>query len=300
MLASILTTLLFSLSAIAGRRLSGFLSGVQANFSRLLLAGLLLGVWSHLFGFGLGGAVFPWLFLSGCIGFGVSDLALFQTYPRLGARRTMVMVQCLAAPFAALAEWAWLGQRPTVLQAAFGGVILLGVAVAMLPRKADAQPTHGLVAGICFGTLSAIGQAGGAVVSRKAYAVAAAAGHPFHGVGDGINSAYQRVLGGLTVTILFWGYLKLMHRPDASRTTDWRAAAPWLVGNVLAGPSLGVTCYQWALISTPANIVLPIVATTPLVVIPLAHWLDGDRITKRAVFGGLLAVAGVIGLTLAK
>jgi drug/metabolite transporter (DMT)-like permease len=30
---------------------------------------------------------------------------------------------------------------------------------------------------------------------------------------------------------------------------------------------------------------------------PLAHYLEGDRITWRTVFGGILAVAGVIGLT---
>ena len=44
----------------------------------------------------------------------------------------------------------------------------------------------------------------------------------------------------------------------------------------------------------------PIVATTPLAVIPLAHYYDGDRVTKRAILGGVLAVAGVIGLALAK
>jgi drug/metabolite transporter (DMT)-like permease len=44
-------------------------------------------------------------------------------------------------------------------------------------------------------------------------------------------------------------------------------------------------------------IVLPIVATTPLVLMPLAHFLDGDRITRRGVLGGVLAVVGVVGLT---
>ena len=81
---------------------------------------------------------------------------------------------------------------------------------------------------------------------------------------------------------------------------DWPRAWPWLIGNALAGPSFGVACYQWALMTTPTNIVLPIVATTPLLVIPLAHFLEGERITRRAVVGGIIAVAGVVGLTLAK
>src|SRR5215475_15275760 len=108
MLAAFLATILFSFSAITGRRLSHFVSGTQANLARLILAGLVLGTWAHLFGFGLGGGVFPILFLSGCVGFGIGDLSMFQAYPRIGSRRTMVLIQCLAAPFGTLLEWVWL------------------------------------------------------------------------------------------------------------------------------------------------------------------------------------------------
>ena len=61
-----------------------------------------------------------------------------------------------------------------------------------------------------------------------------------------------------------------------------------------------MTCYQWALSAAPTGIVLPIVATTPLVVMPLAHFLEGDKITLRTLLGGALAVGGVVGLTLVR
>jgi drug/metabolite transporter (DMT)-like permease len=38
--------------------------------------------------------------------------------------------------------------------------------------------------------------------------------------------------------------------------------------------------------------VLPIVATTPLLVLPLAHFFEGEQITLRAVIGCAVAVAG--------
>ncbi len=299
MFAALLTTVLFSCSALAGRRLPLFFSGTQANFFRLLLAATLLGTWSQLFGFGLHGVAFPWLFLSGCVGFGLSDLAMLQTYAHLGARRTMVMVQCLAVPLATLIEWAWLHHAPTPVQSGFALVVLAGVGVAMLPSKRD-EPTHGLQAGIFFGCLAALGQGGGAVISRKAYQVAQDAGQTFHGAGDGINAAYQRMLGGLFVTVLLWLYLKATRRAAGERPNNWSAGWPWLVANALAGPSIGVSCFQWALMSEKTSIVLPIVATSPLLVIPLTRLVDGERITKRGVAGGLIAVAGVIGLTLTK
>jgi len=298
MFAALLTTLLFSLSGLSGRRLANYLPGSLANLLRLILAAAVVGTYAHGYGFGVGGPAFTWLFVSGCIGFGIGDLALFQAYPRIGTRRTMVLVQCLAAPIAALTEWIWLGTVPGASQALFGAVILLGVGIALMPGGNEAGPAHGLWVGGLFGLLAASCQAWGAVLSRKAYAVAAAQDFLISGVGGGLNAAYQRLLGGLVVSALFVLYLRLAHRrgPEA-RLANWRRAWPLVIANGLWGPAFGVTCYQWALSAAPTGIVLPIVATTPLVVMPFAHFLEGDKITLRALLGGALAVGGVVGLT---
>ena len=299
MLAAFLATILFSFSAITGRRLSHFVTGTHANIVRLFCASAVLGSLAFLFGRTIGRDTFPFLFLSGCVGFGIGDLAMFQAYPRLGSRRTMVMIQCLAAPFGGLLEWLWLNHTPTLTQAIFGAIILAGVGLALMPRKTEAQPTHGLTAGILFGTLSAFCQGAGAVISRKAYEVARSAGHPFHTPADGINAAFQRALGGILISLLFLTYLRTAHKSESDRKSDWRAGWRWVIANAMAGPALGVSCYQWALMTEKTSIVLPIVATTPLAVMPLAHYMEGDRITVRTVLGGVIAVAGVIGLTFA-
>lgn len=300
MLAAFLATVLFSFSAITGRRLSHFVSGTQANIARLILASLVLGMISLLFGLGIRRAAFLMLFLSGCVGFGMGDLAMFQAYPRIGARRTILLIQCLAAPFGAFLEWLWLNHAPTIAQALYGSVILVGVGIALMPGKAESQPTEGVVVGTLFGILSAFCQGGGAVISRKAYAAAAGAGYPFHTAADGINAAFQRTLGGISVSLLFLLYLKIAHKPLPTAKANWRRGWPWVIGNGLCGPAFGVSCYQWALMTEKTSIVLPIVATTPLVVMPLAHYWEGDRITWRTLLGGVIAVAGVVGLTLAK
>jgi drug/metabolite transporter (DMT)-like permease len=297
---ALLTTLLFALSALSGRRLANHVPGSQANLARLLLAGAVLGGYAHSLGFGLGGPAFGWLLVSGCVGFGVGDLALFQAYPRIGSRRTMVMVQCLAAPIAALTEWAWLDTAPGAKQALCGAVILLGVGLALLPARGAAGPVNGLLAGTLWGLVAALCQAWGAVLSRKAYLISATEGFVIEGAGGGINAAYQRLLGGLLVSALVVAWLRMARRTGPPpRPANWRRAWPLVMANGLCGPAFGVTCYQWALSAAPTAIVLPIVATTPLVVMPFAHVLEGDRITFRTVLGGLLAVGGVVGMTLA-
>jgi drug/metabolite transporter (DMT)-like permease len=167
-----------------------------------------------------------------------------------------------------------------------------------LPEKKN-EPTPGLKAGLFFGFIAALGQGGGAVLSRKAYAVAREAGQILDGAGNGINAAYQRMTGGIFVTVLMWLYLRATRRVEESRPSNWSAGWPWLLASALAGPALGVSCFQWALMTQKTGVVLPIAATSPLLVIPLTRLVDGEPITRRGVLGGVIAVAGVIGLTLA-
>ncbi|HYP17351.1 MAG TPA: EamA family transporter [Opitutus sp.] len=63
---------------------------------------------------------------------------------------------------------------------------------------------------------------------------------------------------------------------------------------------IGVSCYQWSLATTPSGLVLPIVACTPLVVIPLSYWLEGERPARRSLLGAALAVLGCVALTLVR
>ena len=107
MFPALLTTLLFAISAVCGYRTSKKIGGIEANFWRIALATIFLTVWAFTFGHGFDGAP-GWFFLSGLIGIGIGDSAYFQALPTLGSRRTILLCQCLTAPFAALIEYFWL------------------------------------------------------------------------------------------------------------------------------------------------------------------------------------------------
>jgi drug/metabolite transporter (DMT)-like permease len=213
------------------------------------------------------------------------------------------MTQCLAAPIAALGEWLWLDTRLTGAQLLWVVVVLAGVIVALLPSRAHPPQVALKPIGFLFGLLAAAGQGLGALVSRKGGLVADAAGELSHNATFGLNAAYHRILAGLVFTALWFLALrclrKLPARPEPDATPPARRRARmWILANGLAGPVLGVGCYQWALATTPSGIVLPIAATAPLLSIPIAFWLEGDRPTRRSLIGGVIAVAGCIALTL--
>jgi drug/metabolite transporter (DMT)-like permease len=70
-----------------------------------------------------------------------------------------------------------------------------------------------------------------------------------------------------------------------------------VLANALAGQTLGVTCMQWALKTTQAGVVAAIIATSPIVLLPMTRLVEGERIHAHSLAGALIAVGGVIGLT---
>ncbi len=297
MLPAFFTTILFALSGVCAQRTSKALGGVEANFWRVLLATFLLAVWAHTVGGGWNGHAFPIFLLSGFLGFGLGDVALYQALPRLGSRLSILLVHCLAAPFAAATEWAWLGHGMTPLQMVAAGLILSGVALALAPGRHLEISRREFWTGIAWGVLAAVGQGMGAVLSRRAYAAATLAGERI----DGLTAAYQRILAGLVVAGLVWLVVRLRGRfrqddtghADGSIWPRLRSVWPWILANTLAGPTIGVGCYQWALSMAGTGVVLPIVALTPLVIIPFSRYVEGEIPRKRSLFGGGVAVAGV-------
>lgn len=292
MLAALCTTLFFAVTPVVANRAASLLGSSRANFWRLLVAAVALGAWAHAAGTGLGGPAAAWLVAGGAVGFGIGGLAMFESLPRLGSNLSTLIVQCGSAVAAAALEWGWLGTRLTGLQIIAGAATLAGVIVGMLPRSLPRVSPTTWVAGVTWAAVSAGAQGAGAVFSRKAFAVAQGTGTLL----DPGTAAYERSLGGLVVAA---AALAVVAARGVELARDRRTAPPWVLANALTGPILGVTFYQWALRTTPAGVVQPIVAAAPLLTIPLAAWLEGSRPRGPYYAGAVLAVAGVTGLMLA-
>lgn len=289
MIGALGTLLFFAVTPVFARRAAMLLGSLRANFWRLLVATLLLGLWAHLAGRGTGGVSFGWFFLGGLVGFGIGGVAMFQSLPRLGSNLSTLIVQCGSAVVAAAVEWQWLGTRLSPAQLACAALTLAGITIGLLPRSLPRVTPQDWASGIAWALLSALGQGVGAVISRKAFATAAAFGE----LVDPGTAAYQRALGGLLVAaVVVMAVQRLRPQPPRPPGRAW----PWVTANALTGPVLGVTCFQWALRTTPAGIVQPIVAAAPLLTIPFAAWLEGSRPRATYYLGAALAVAGVAGL----
>jgi drug/metabolite transporter (DMT)-like permease len=259
--AAFLTTLLFSISAVCGHRSAKLIGGTEANFWRAAFATTFLAVWAYTFGKGLAGAGCSTFILSGVLGIGIGDVAFFQALPRLGSRLSLLLVHCLTAPLGALIEWQWMGTTLTLRQILFGVTILVGVGIALAPGRHLGLTRREWAIGTVWGVLAAVGGAGGAVFSRKAYSIVHAAGETI----DPMNAGYQRMLGGLFLAgvcllIVKRCEFRIQSRAPrelvvAASKRKWRGVWYWVMLNGLAGQTLGVSCMQKALETTPTGVV---------------------------------------------
>ena len=310
MLPSVLTAFLFAASGVCGRRAAMAYGPLRANAIRLSLASAVLGLWTWTRSpVNFTTRSVEWLFYSGAVGFGLGDMGLFLAYPRLGARLAILVNLCSAPLVGALLDRLWLGVSLRPSQTLAGLAILGGVSMALSSRQRrgtsrhegdnDKQPLR-VPAGLAFALLAGFGQGCGATLSRRAHAVAVEDGT----ILNGVSQAFVRTIPGVAFALLAWAAFCL----HSSRSRRGSAASrgyecepgslPWLLGAAMFGPVLGVSCFQWALSGASSALVLAVTATAPIIIMPLAAYIEDDRPGWPAVAGAVIAVVGVAWLAL--
>jgi drug/metabolite transporter (DMT)-like permease len=194
-------------------------------------------------------------------------------------------------------EWLWLGTSLSTMQVVWAVVTLIGVTIALDPRHARNFKKELWLSGTLFGLLAALGQGGGAVISRYGYDVATG----MNATILPMTAAFFRVSGGVIIALALLLLMRKTNtatdKPKRSRFT--KPVIVLIVVNAFAGPILGVSCYQWALAVQPSFVVLPIVALAPIVIIPMSMIWEGDKPSPTSILGACVAVAGAIFLALA-
>lgn len=295
MLFAALTACLFACSAICNTRIASLMDKATANLLRLLIASAALGLLTLWLDPGsLHPRPFAWLFLSGAVGFGLGDIAMFLAFTRIGSRLTVLINFCIATVLGTIADWYWLGDKLGGAEAGSIAVILSGLAIALLAAKRKGARHGSFAFGIAAAVVAGIGQGLGASISRHAEEVAATEGFAV----SGISQAFQRVLAGFACLIIVYAIRRARGTLTAPLSTA-KNRTSWLFAAAMFGPVLGVSCFQHSLgIVGNSGVVMAVVATSPLVLIPLAYVFEGDRPTRLSIVGGVIGVGGVVAMAL--
>ncbi|WP_263971677.1 DMT family transporter [Leptolyngbya ohadii] len=219
--------------------------------------------------------------LSGAIGIGLGDTAFFASLNVLGARRALLF-EALSPAMTAILAGIFLDEL-LGLQTWIGIILtVVGVAWVVVERTPD-QPldrSH-LWLGIGYGFLAALGQAGGAVLSRAALA------------GTTVSPLWSTLIR-LVAGVLFLLVWMLIKRQSLRVFEPLRSPRFLMIlaATAFCGTYLAIWLQQTALKFTAAGIAQALTSTSPLFVIPIALWA-GERVSMRAILGAIIALGGI-------
>ena len=214
---------------------------------------------------------------SGVLGIAVGDSLFFAALRRIGTRRTLTL-DAGGPAMTALLGMAALSERPSPLQ--WLGIALITAALWLVAGRDAAGARSrdwGLGVALALGALAC--GSGGAVLARAALRSGAIAP---------LDAAALRLLAAALVLLPLLP--SLLHRPQVPRPVGRR----WPLGVLatLLGTTAGIALQQTALLHLPGALAVALLATAPVMALPLAS-LEGDHPGWRGVCAALLGLAGV-------
>lgn len=285
--AALLTSVCWSLNSVcftvAGRRVGS----ASVNLGRLLMAWVLL-VLLHLALYGTafpwqaGGSRFTWLGLSGLIGFALGDAVLFESFLLIGPRLAMLLMT-LSPIFSALLAWLFLHQGMGFAKVGAMVVTLLGIAWVVGGDEDHGAHPH-LWRGILLGIGGALGQSVGLVFSKFGLA----------GDFSPVSANLIRASGGALALLLYFGFTRTLGSTLAA-LKDARATSFITLGAV-TGPVLGVVLSLIAIAKAPMGVAATLMSLSPVLLLPVAHFIFKEKVGGHAILGTLLALAGAVAL----
>jgi drug/metabolite transporter (DMT)-like permease len=304
--AALATAISWSFTAILFTSSSRRLGTPLVNLARLVLAAAALGALVLATGAAsplpTGQAVC--LALSGVCGLSLGDAAYFRSLEHLGPRRASLLMT-VSPVFTAILMVPLLDEGLGLPGIVGMAVTIGGIAWVQGERTGNGEPHPHAARGVFLGVLGAVGQATGYVLA-KAGLGAAPAGSALASWA-GLEAADGAATAGAPIAPLYGTFLRMaaatafvvagaaiVGRPrnfdDLLRD---RRATLAMLGGTLLGPVIGVWMSLYALGHANTAVASTILATSPIFIIPLVHWLHGERTSWRAWTGTAVALAGV-------
>lgn len=279
-LASLLTAVCWTLSAIffekAGRRVGS----LSVNIVRLFLGIIFLGI-TTLFTRGM---FFPkdataynwlWLGISGIIGFFLGDLFLFKSYTVIGSR-TSQLIMSLAPMITAAIGWFFLDEVLSIKSILGIMVSVSGIMIAVAGKGLKLNvPLHGFL----YALGGTTGQALGLILSKKGM-----------GEYDAVAATQIRAIFGFFSFVLLVSFLNRWWR--ILRTVKDGTSMKSISIGAVFGPFIGVTLSLYAVQHTETGIASTLMALVPIFILVPTAFMFKEKITVRQVIGAVISIAG--------
>ncbi len=323
--AAILAAFLWSANSILFAEAGKRIGALSVNAFRVVVAALLL-IGTHLFFYGdflpaASNGQWFWLGVSGIIGLGIADFALFAAFVMIGPRLSLLLLS-LVPIYSAIFSYFILGEVLGVWALIGIAVTLAGIITVILEKDNQKKEETGMseekasesekeneqgdtledVAsamkvkrmGLLLGTIAALAQGVGLVISK--YGMIRMADDPRKPLAPLPATLIRMVVAALFiwVCIIVAGKLpKILKRLRNKRALQLSSAGAFI------GSFLGVWMSMVAVIYIYVGIAQTLMSLMPIMIIPMVWFVYGEKTSWRGMLGSILAVLGVAILFLA-
>lgn len=279
---AIITALGWALSSLFFEIASKKADSISVNVIRLFIGIFLLG----LFSFGerglflpLDSTIYNWKFLgiSGVIGLFLGDFFLYEAYVLIGAKICMLFMT-MTPLIVGIFGYIFLGEKLTFLQIIAMIITCSGILLVVLkPNNNEGKKLS--TKGIAFITTATIFEAIGIVFTK----IGSSGYSPS-------SSTQIRMICALVVFIIFlsikkqWG--KIFH------TLKNKQNLLFILGGTVTA-TVGITFLVAALNLGNAGVISTISSTSPIIIIPISHFVFKDKIKIKEILGACISVFGI-------
>ncbi len=284
-ITSLLTACCWSFSSYIFTAAAHRIGSVQLNINRMIFAVILLFITILLAGinFELSNNQILNLSISGIIGLVIGDSFLFKAFTMIGTRLSMLLMSLTPAMSAVLAYF-FLGERIALLGIVGMIITLLGIILVVFDKKENEESPHSQKGkGILYGVLGALGQAVGMIFAKLAFEESNI---------NGFLATFVRLFSA-TILILPVSILFKRYKNPFKLYSEDRKGLVLTLGGTFFGPFLGITLSLISIAHTSVGIASTLMATVPVIMLPIGKFIFKDQIKFKAVLGAVIAVAGV-------
>lgn len=228
-----------------------------------------------------------WLGLSGVIGLALGDSSLFKALLLLGPRLTTLIFSC-SPILTAIVAWVFLDERLSLLNILGILITVSGIIWVVIEKNGkNNNAPHDrktLIKGGLYALGGAVGQALGLILAKQGMVYSGTQIQPF-------MASYTRLLFALSAIWIFSAAAG--HLPKVFKAMKNKRAMLLSSGGTIAGPFLGVWFSLVAIKYIETGIAATLNALVPIMIIPLVIIYYKEQVSRRSIFGALLAVIGV-------
>ena len=225
-----------------------------------------------------------WLGLSGMMGLWLGSVLVVNAFILLGPRITL-LIMASSPILSGILAWFAFDER-LESDAIFGIVLTIGGIMWVVAEK-NANRKNNLTAqqyrlGLLFAIGATLGQTFSFVFSRQ-------------GLDTGVEPMSAAVIRTLAGAIGIWSYAILQGQAASNidKITRHPVALRQVLVGTITGPVVGASLVLVGLNNAPVGVASTLANLMPLFLIPISYVVFREHITRRAIFGTIVAIMGI-------